>query len=80
MKKEDVIENALALGFVLDYDQWDAEGKGWIRFQLEEANLQEKELTLIWWKDASLAANLHHAGQILFKSGRKSKVMELNNY
>ena len=80
MKKEDVIENALALGFVLDYDQWDAEGKGWIRFQLEEANLQEKELTLIWWKDAILSANLHHAGQILFKSGRKSKVMELNNY
>lgn len=80
MTKEDVIENAIALGFVLDYDQWDVDGKEWMRFKLEEESLQEKDLTLIWWKDASLASNLHHAGMILFKSGRKSKVMEINNY
>ena len=80
MTKEDVIQNAKALGFVLDYDEWDTPNKEWMRFKFEHIDLQEKDLVLIWWKDESLASNLHRAGQILFKSGRKSKVLELNNY
>ena len=79
MIKEEIIEIVTAMGFHLDYDQWDVEDKEWLRFQLRD-ELDEPDLRLIWWKDVGDAGNFARAATILFKAGQKAKIQQLNQY
>lgn len=79
MTKEEIINNVSAMGFHLNYDQWDIEDKGWMRFQLKE-ELDEPNLRLIWWSSVSDIANFARAAEILFKAGQKAKMQQLNKY
>lgn len=79
MTKEEIIQIVESMGFRLDYDQWDLEGKGWMRFVLKE-ELDEKDLRLIWWKDAPDYGNFSRAAGILFKAGQKAKMKQLTEY
>lgn len=76
MIKENAISMAVAMGFKLDFDQWDVEDKGWIRFVLSNDYLDEKNFRLIWYKKDSLEQNLN----ILFKAGQKAKTQQINEY
>jgi hypothetical protein len=80
MIKENAISMAVAMGFRLDYDQWNEENKGWIRFVLSNDNLDEKNFRLIWYKEDSLEENLKRAANILFKAGQKAKIQQINEY
>jgi len=80
MKKENAISIAAAMGFKLDYDQWDIEDKNWIRFVLSNDDLDEKNFRLIWYKDDSIEQNLKRAANILFKAGQKAKIQQINEY
>lgn len=79
LNKELIISIAVAMGFTLDYDQFDESGKEWMRFQLPDS-LDEQELRWIWWKDSSLTANLASGGKILFKAGQKAKINQLSEF
>ena len=68
MDKREVIKIAEAMGFHLDYDQWD--DKGWIRLELQKT-LDEPNLRWIWYKGSSDDENLGRVAQILFKAGQK---------
>lgn len=80
LRKTDIVFIVESLGFKLDYDQWEVENKEWMRFHLKDENLQEKDFTLIWWKDVSINVNLMRAGNILFKAGQKQKALSINQY
>jgi len=79
MTREEIINVVSAMGFRLDYDQWDIEDKGWMRFQLKK-ELDEPTLRLIWWRSLSDTANFARAAEILFKAGQKAKMQQLNEY
>lgn len=79
MTKEEIIHIVTGMGFHLDYDQWDVEGKGWMRFVLKE-ELDEKDLRLIWWKNVDMIGNLSRVATILFKAGQKAKIQQLNQF
>lgn len=79
MIKTDVIDIATAMGFHMNYDQWDAPDKEWIRFELPKS-LNEQEMRWIWWKDVSLVENLRRGAQILFLAGQKAKVQDITLY
>lgn len=80
MTKEEVIEIANAMSFNLNYDQWDIDGKGWMRFHLKNDDLDEKDMRLIWYKEDRIETNLRRAAVILFTAGQKAKVAQLNEY
>jgi hypothetical protein len=67
-----------SMGFYLDYDQY--EEKGWIRFQLKDETLQEKDFTWIVWKDWDFKDNIARGANILFKAGQKEKLSHLQGY
>ncbi len=77
--KGKIIDIATSMGFILDYDQFDVDGKEWIRFVLND-ELDEKDLRWIWWKDNSLETNLSRGAKILFKAGQKAKIAQLNKF
>lgn len=77
--KGKIIDIATSMGFILDYDQFDVDGKEWIRFVLND-ELDEKDLRWIWWKDNSLEINLSRGAKILFKAGQKAKINQLNQF
>lgn len=79
MTKDKIIGIATSMRFKLDYDQWDVDDKGWIRFVLSE-DLDEKDLRWIWWKDSTLESNLSRGAAILFKAGQKAKIAQLNKF
>ncbi len=78
LTKEKIIVIATAMGFHLDYDQWGATGKEWMRFELNNENLDEPDLRLIWYKDDPDENNFARAANILFKAGQKKKVQSIN--
>jgi hypothetical protein len=80
MNKEAAIAAAQAMGFRLDYDQWDVAGKGWIRFVLNREELDEKEMRLIWYQADPLESNLRVAANILFRAGQKAKALQITQY
>ncbi len=79
LNKETVITIAVAMGFHLDYDQWDVDGKEWMRFELDKT-LDEPNLRLIWYKGDGIEFNLRRASTILFKAGQKAKIKQLNEF
>lgn len=79
MEKVDVIDIATAMGFIMNYDQWDAPGKELIRFELPES-LDEQDMRWIWWKDVDLVFNLKRGAEILFQAGQKAKVQDISTY
>jgi hypothetical protein len=78
MNKEQVITIAQSMGFVLDYDQWDVEGKEWLRFHFKGYNT--KDMYLIWCKSESLDSNLREAANIIYRAGQQFKVKQLTTY
>lgn len=79
MEKEKAISIAEAMGFNMDYDQWDVDSKGWIRFTLPD-HLDEKNFRLIWYKDDSVDSNVKRGAQIIFKAGQKAKIQQISEY
>ena len=79
MKKEDIINIAVAMRFRLDLDMFDVEGKEWMRFELKE-DLDERALRWIWYKNNTDVQNFAMASEILFKAGQKAKMQQLNGY
>ena len=77
MTKEEVVTIAEAMGFHLNYDQWDIEKKYWLRFELKD-ELDEKDLRWIWFRHDCLSENLQIGAQILFKAGQKAKLQQIN--
>lgn len=80
MEKKEIIEIASALGFDMDYDQFDVERKSWIRFTLKDEQLDEPDLRFIWYRNFSLVDNLKMASSILFKAGQKAYRERMNTY
>lgn len=78
MTKEEIINIIEGMGFHVDLDKW-ADEDGWIRFQLKD-ELDEKDLRLIWWKDAPDYGNFQRAAGILFKAGQKAKMKQITEY
>ena len=76
MTKEKVINIVSKMGFHLDYDQWSE--KGWMRFELNRSELDEKDLRLIWYKDVSNEDNFADAASILFRAGQKHKTLAIS--
>lgn len=79
LNKDAVVNIAVAMGFHLDYDQWDVDGKEWMRFELSP-ELDEQNLRLIWYKGDGIEFNLRRASTILFKAGQKAKIKQLNEF
>jgi hypothetical protein len=78
MNKEHVITIAQSMGFVLDYDQWDVDGKEWLRFQFK--GYDTTNMCLIWWKSEPLESALKQAANILYIAGQQFKVKQLTTY
>ena len=76
MNKEQIITIAQSMGFVLDYDQWDVEGKEWLRFDFK--GYDTKDMCLIWWKSESLESNLREAANIIYRAGQRMKIKQIN--
>lgn len=76
LTKQEVINIAEALGFHLDYDQWDVKDTEWMRFQLPE-ELDEQHMRLIWYKNSNLTA-ISRAKTIIFQAGQKYKIQQIN--
>jgi hypothetical protein len=76
MTKEKIVKIVCKMGFYLDYDQWDE--KGWMRFELNRQDLDEKDLRLIWYKDVADEENFAEAADILFRAGQKHKAQVIN--
>jgi hypothetical protein len=78
MNKEQIINIAQSMGFVLDYDQWDVEGKEWLRFHFKGYNT--KDICLIWGKGDPLESVLKQAANIIYRAGQQFKVKQLTTY
>ena len=78
MDKDQVITIVQSMGFVLDYDKWDVEGKEWLRFDFK--GYDTKDMCLIWWKSESIESNLREAANIIYRAGQKFKVKQLTTY
>jgi hypothetical protein len=79
MDKEQVITIAQSMGFVLDYDQWDVEGKEWLRFHFKGYNT--KDMCLIWWRYGEpIDTHLREAANIIYRAGQQFKVKQLTTY
>ena len=78
--KVDIVTIAEAMGFFLDYDQFDVDNKNWMRFKLQNDSLDEKDFTWIWYKELEVDVNIKRGANILFKSGQKAKQQQFNNY
>lgn len=76
MTKEKIINIVSKMGFHVGYDAW--EEKGWIRFELNRSELDERELRLIWYKDVNDEDNFADAADILFRAGQKHKTQAIN--
>jgi hypothetical protein len=76
MDKEQVITIAQSMGFVLDYDQWDVEGKEWLRFQFK--GYDTTNMCLIWWKSEPLETVLKQSANILYRAGQEMKIKQIN--
>lgn len=76
MKKEEVIEVMVALGFYLDYDQWDVAGKEWMRFE-HEINKDDKEYRVIIFSNYTQTDILKIASKYLLKLGNYQKTKAL---
>ncbi len=68
------------MGFFLDYDQWEIKDKRWIRFKLENRDIEESNLRWIWYRNDSLSTNFSTGAKILFKAGQKAFKHKLNDY
>jgi hypothetical protein len=80
MEKEDVIIICMSMGFSVDYDQWEKDGKHWIRFELKNKELDEKAFRWIWYDADALGTNLARGARILFAAGQKAKILQLTQY
>jgi hypothetical protein len=76
MDKEQVITIAHSMGFVLDYDQWDVEGKAWLRFHFK--GYDTTNMCLIWWKNEPMESVLKQAANILYRAGQEIKIKQIN--
>ena len=65
------------MGYELDYDQWDVEGKEWARFELKNKELKHPDLCVIWYKHDPTDRNFARVSDKLFKAGQKAKVLQL---
>ncbi len=77
MEKDLVIAILSAMGFELDYDQWDVDGKEWARFGLKNKELRHPDLCVIWRKNDMADRNFSMVSDKLFKAGQKDKVLHL---
>lgn len=76
MDKEQIITIAQSMGFVLDYDQWDVEGKEWLRFHFK--GYTAPNMCLIWWKGKTLESAIQRAANIIYIAGQEHKIKQIN--
>ena len=79
-KKKEIIEEAEARGFKLDYDQSEVEGKKWIRFVSVDDTLDEQALRWIWYMEDHLIDNLERGNYIESRLKKKKQIQEFLKY
>lgn len=77
MEKEQIINIITSMGFFLDVDEWDTPNKEWMRFELENRSLDERDLRFIWYRRDTHSENMREVANILFKAGQKFKLQQL---
>ena len=81
MKKEQIVEEALSLGFKLDYDKSHAvHGLKYMRFVSIDDSLDEKDLRWIWRMDDSDEENIEEGHYIKGRLSKKKQRQEFLKY
>jgi hypothetical protein len=80
LTEEEIIKLAEAMGFVFDGDFGYKGVPEWLRFTLLDSMIDECALRWIWYLDKSLTENIKTGADILFRAGKKKKVLEINKY
>jgi|TARA_R110000851_G_scaffold251458_2_gene403946 hypothetical protein len=87
MSNDKIIQNALLLGFKLDYDKSDGASsngiKGnlkYMRFVSIDASLDEKDLRWIWRMDDSDEDNLKEGNYIKSRLAKKKNIQNFLKY
>jgi hypothetical protein len=77
LSKDKIIEIIEGMGFNLVLDKFDAQGQ-FMRFELKNHDLDEKDLRMIWYKEYTLLANFSSLANIIFKAGQKLSKIKFN--
>lgn len=82
MNKKQIIEEALSLGFKLDYDKSDGlQGNlKYMRFVSIDDSLDEKDLRWIWRMDDSDEENIRDGHYIKGRLAKKKQIQEFLKY
>ena len=88
MEKEEIINLAKSMSFVLDYDRFDAKeypgvanpSSRFLRFISEDESLDEKDLRWIWYKEDNNEDNINRGKYIKSRLERKKHIQEMLKY
>ena len=82
MNKQEIIDYAISLGFILDHDKWeDPSVNGcWLRFISPDNLLDERNLRWIWYKEDSDDDNINRGNYIRGRLAKKKEIQEFLKY
>lgn len=80
MNKSQIIQEAEARGFKLDYDQSEVEGKKWIRFVSKDKSLDEPDLRWIWYVNDEWQDNIERGNYIEARLKKKKEIQDFLKY
>lgn len=87
MEKQQIIELAQTLNFIVDYDKYDdkeypgdSNNLRYIRFISNDNELDEKDLRWIWYKDDSDETNISRGLYLQKRLNKKRQVLNFLKY
>ena len=87
MNKEEIIQLANTMGFILQYDKYDdkeypgdSNNLRYLRFVCPNPLLDEKDLRWIWYKEDSDENNIERGQYILARLKHKKEIQEFLRY